>query len=53
VGNTQGDLRRRRVKMKGYRASKLEEMLTQSLKEGNDERAKEIEKRILQKEKKK
>jgi len=38
--------------MKGYRTSKLEEMLTQSLKEGNDERAKEIEKRIMQKEKK-
>ena len=39
--------------MKGYRSAKLEEMLTQSLKEGNDKKAKEIEKRILQKEKKK
>jgi hypothetical protein len=38
--------------LKGYRTSKLEEMLTQSIKEGNDDRAKEIEKRILQKEKK-
>ena len=39
--------------MKGYRSAKLEEMLTQALKEGNDDKAKEIEKRILQKEKKK
>jgi len=39
--------------MKGYRISRLEEMLTQAIKEDNDERAKEIEKRILQKEKKK
>ena len=38
--------------MKGYRTSKLEEMLTDALKEGNDDKAKEIEKRILQKEKK-
>jgi len=39
--------------MKGYRTPKLEEMLTIAIKEGNDDKAKEIEKRILQKEKKK
>ena len=32
---------------------RLEQMLTQAIKEGNDDKAKEIEKRILQKERKK
>jgi len=39
--------------MKGYRTSKLEEMLTAAIEKGNDDKAKEIEKRILQKGKKK
>lgn len=38
--------------MKGYPTSKLEQLLTEAIKEGNDEKAKEIEKRILQKERK-
>ena len=38
--------------MKGYRTSKLEEMLTAAIEKGDDDKAKEIEKRIMQKEKK-
>jgi hypothetical protein len=39
--------------MKGYRSAKLEEMLTAAIEKGDDDKAKEIEKRILQKERKK
>jgi len=39
--------------LKGYRTSKLEELLTAAIGKGDDDKAKEIEKRILQKEKKK
>lgn len=37
--------------MKGYRILKLEQMLTESINGGNDERMEEIERRIEQKEK--
>lgn len=39
--------------MKGYTTLKLEQLLTEAIKIGDDEKAKEIEKRILQKERKK